>query len=229
MIETDAPPRAAEEETDTRIVLRPARPSDARQAALLLYEAIGHQVATAVWGLGRADRALKQLEQLFAWPGGLQSYDIATCAAADGQVIGLISHASWRTIASRERATRRSYARAYGPLATWRLNRRLRHLVRVSPPVDSDDWFIAYSAVLPEYRGIGIGTTLVDAAHTAALETAAPAVSAYVSIENRRAYAFFRRCGYVEHGRLASADLARLTGVSGRVRMTRPLDDLRPA
>ena len=212
VIETDAPPRAAEEETDTRIVLRPARPSDAREAALLLYEAIGHQVATAVWGLGRADRALEQLERLFVRPGGLQSFDIATVAVADGRVVGLTSHAPWRAFTSRGLATRRSYARVYGPLRTWRLSRRLRHLVHVSPPVDSDAWFIAYLAVLPAYRRIGIGTVLVDAAHTAAVKAAARAVGLYVSIENHHAYAFFQRRGYVEHERLASADLARLTG-----------------
>ncbi len=200
--------------------LRQARPNDKQSAGRLLREALTPELADAVFGLGVEGGATSYLERLFGRTGTLWSYDLATLAEIDGQVVGLVSHAPWTELARRYRATLWAYARVYGPIRAFKLLPRLRALIRASPPVPPDHWFVPYLAVSREHRGNGVAKALLAGVHRRA-DWHASACSLYVLAENRAAREFYRQAGYVEATTKTSPQLSDLAGTSGRLRMDR--------
>ena len=198
------------------INLRAARPDDRQSAGLLLREALTPRLADAVFGLGADGGATRYLERLFERPGTLWSYDLITLAEIDGVVAGLVSHAPWTELARRSRATLWAYFRTYGPVRACKLAPRLRALMRASPRVRADHWFIPYLAVAPERRGNGVAHALLEAVYRRA-ETLAPACSLYVLTENQTARQFYEHAGYVERECETSERLHGITGIHGRV------------
>ena len=210
-----------------RLLLRDARPEDRRSAAALLREALTPELADAVFGLGAAG-ASPYFERLFQHQDTLWSYDITTLAEIDGEVVGLVSHAPWTVLAQRRRATLWGYWRAYGLWGLLKLIPRIRALMRASPAVPPDHWFIPSLAVAPKHRGNGVAHALLQTVYRHA-ETHAPACSLYVPTSNATARDFYDRAGYVEREGSASEALQRLAGVDGRVRFERRLAGGRPA
>ncbi len=145
-----------------KLKLRHARPDDRQAAGRLLREALTPELADAVFGLGVEGGATRYLEGLFARAGTLWSYDLVTLAEADGQVAGMVSHAPWSELARRYRATMWAYVRVYGPVQVLKLLPRLRALMRASPRVPPDHWFIPYLAVTAKHRGNGVAHALLD-------------------------------------------------------------------
>ena len=174
-----------------------------------------------MFGLG-ARGASRYFERLFQHSGTLWSYDITTLAELDGEVVGLVSHAPWAVLAQRRRSTLWGYWRAYGLRGLLKLIPRIRALMRASPAVPPDHWFIPCLAVAPEHRGNGVAHALLQAVYRHA-ETHAPACSLYVPTTNATAREFYDRAGYVEREGADSELLHRLAGVSGRVRFERTL------
>ena len=204
-----------------RLLLRDARPTDRRPAGTLLREALTPQLADAVFGLGDGG-ASRYFERLFQHQGTLWSHDITTLAELDGVVVGLVSHAPWAVLAQRRRATLWAYLRAYGPWGLLKLLPRIRALMRASPVVPPDHWFIPCLAVAPEHRGNGVAHALLqDVYHQA--EASAPACSLYVPTSNLTARQFYDHAGYVERAGAASESLRRIAGVDGRARFERRL------
>ena len=221
---TKAPPAAASAQQRpshrSRLKLRRARPTDEHAAGRLLREALTPELADAVFGLGVEGDATRYLERLFARAGTLWSYDLATLAEIDGQVLGLVSHAPWPELARRYRATLWAYLRVYGPVRMFKLLPRLRALIRASPPVPADHWFIPYLAVSEKHRGNGVAQALLARVHHEARDKA-PACSLYVLVENRAARQFYRQAGYVDGTREESRPLYNLASTHGRLRMDR--------
>lgn len=200
--------------------LRPAKPSDKQSAGRLLREALTPELADAVFGLGVEGGATGYLERLFGRTGTLWSYDLATLAEIDGQVVGLVSHAPWTELARRYRATLWAYLRVYGPRRAFKLLPRLRALIRASPPVPPDHWFVPYLAVSREHRGNGVAKALLAGVHRRA-DRESSACSLYVLAENRVAREFYRQAGYADGPWEESTRLRRLAGTRGRLRMDR--------
>lgn len=57
-------------------------------------------------------------------------------------------------------------------------------------------WYVNALAALPEYRGQGVGTALLDEAERLAMETGAPALSLIASEENAGAVRLYENTGY---------------------------------
>ena len=203
-----------------RLVLRQASPDDGPSAGCLLREALTPDLADAVFGLGVEGGATRYLERLFGRTGTLWSYDLATLAEIDGQVVGLVSHAPWTELARRYRATLWAYMRVYGPLRAFKLLPRLRALIRASPAVPPEHWFVPYLAVSQEHRGNGVAKALLDSVHRRA-DRESSACSLYVIAENRAAREFYRQAGYVDGPWEESTRLRRLAGTRGRLRLDR--------
>ena len=202
--------------------LRPARPDDRQVAGRLLREALTPQLADAVLGLGVDGGSTRYLDRLFQRPGTLWSYDLITLAEVDGVVAGLVSHAAWTELARRRRATLWAYLRVYGPARAFQLAPRLRALMRASPLVPPDHWFIPYLAVTPKHRGNGVAHALLDSVYRRA-RPFAPACSLYVLAENLTAHQFYRHAGFVERAYESSARLHEIAGIRGRMRLDRQL------
>ena len=215
------PAAAATKPSHGRLVLRDAEPGDRRPAGVLLREALTPQLADAVFGLG-SPGASRYFERLFQRPGTLWSYDITTLAELNGEVVGLVSHAPWSVLAERRRSTLWGYWRAYGLRGLLKLIPRIRALMRASPAVPPDHWFIPCLAMAPEHRGNGVAHALLQTVYRHA-EAHAPACSLYVPTSNGTAREFYDRAGYVEREGADSELLHRLAGVSGRVRFERTL------
>ncbi|MDE2768052.1 MAG: GNAT family N-acetyltransferase [Chloroflexota bacterium] len=205
---------------ESAVKLRRARPEDKRAAGLLLREALTPDLADAVFGLGGEGAANSYLERLFARTGTLWSYDLVTLAEVDGQVAGMVSHAPWTELARRYRATMLAYLRVYGPWRFFRLLPRLRMLIRASPAVPADHWFIPYLAVLPKHRGNGVAKALLARVHQSA-DRQSSACSLFVLAENRAAREFYKQAGYVDSTWEESSRLKDLAGTRGRLRMDR--------
>ena len=208
--------------TESGLKLRRARLEDKRSVGHLLREALTPELADAVFGLGVEGAATSYLERLFARAGTLWSYDLVTLAEVDGQVAGMVSHAPWTELARRYRATMWAYVRVYGPLKFFKLLPRLRMLIRSSPPVAVDHWFIPYLAVFGNHRGNGVARALLATVHQHA-DRESSACSLYVLPENRAARQFYRQAGYVDGRCEESAQLYELAGTRGRLRMDRQL------
>lgn len=204
----------------SRVKLRRARLEDKRSAGHLLREALTPELADAVFGLGVEGAATRYLERLFARADTLWSYDLVTMAEVDGQVAGMVSHAPWTELARRYRATMWAYLRVYGPLRIFRLVPRLRLLIRASPPVPADHWFIPYLAVFPKHRGNGVAKALLADVHQHA-DRQSSACSLYVLAENRAAREFYKLAGYVDGTWKESSRLKDLAGTRGRLRLDR--------
>jgi len=200
--------------------LRRARPEDRETAGRLLREALTPKLADAVFGLGVEGGATRYLERLFARAGTLWSFDLVTVAEHDGQVVGLVSQAPWPELARRYRATLWSYVRVFGPLRVVKLLPRLRALIRASPAVPADHWFIPYLAVSADHRGNGVAKALLTHVHVHA-DRQASTCSLYVLAENRAARDFYRQAGYMDVTWEESTQLAELAGTRGRPRMDR--------
>ncbi|MDE2869887.1 MAG: GNAT family N-acetyltransferase [Chloroflexota bacterium] len=205
---------------ESGVRLRRARLEDKRSAGHLLREALTPELADAVFGLGVEGAATSYLERLFARAGTLWSYDLVTLAEVDGQVAGMVSHAPWTELARRYRATMWAYLRVYGPLRIFRLLPRLRLLIRASPPVPVDHWFIPYLAVFPKHRGNGVAKALLARVHRRA-DRKSSACSLYVLADNRAARQFYQQAGYVDGTWEESRQLYELAATRGRLRMDR--------
>ena len=204
--------------------LRRAGPDDKQLAGRLLREALTPELADAVFGLGVEGGATRYLERLFARSGTLWSYDLVTLAEVDGQVAGLVSHAPWSELARRYRATMWSYLRVYGPVRIFPLRSRLRALIRASPSVPEDHWFIPYLAVSPKHRGNGVAHALLDSVYQRA-NSGASACSLYVLADNLPARQFYEGAGFREGVCESSPSLYEVAGSRGRVRLERELPD----
>ncbi len=206
----------------SRLKIRRAGPDDKQLAGRLLREALTPGLADAVFGLGVEGGATRYLERLFARAGTLWGYDLVSLAEVDGQVAGLVSHAAWTELAQRYRATMWAYFRVYGPVRVFKLLPRLRALIRASPRVPPDHWFIPYLAVTAKHRGNGVAHALLDSVYQRAASRVS-ACSLYVLAENVPARRFYEHTGYQERACESSRPLYDLAGTRGRLRLEREL------
>ncbi len=206
----------------SELKLRRARPADQKLASRLLREALTPELADAVFGLGVEGGATRYLERLFARAGTLWSYDLVTLAEVNGQVAGLVSHAPWTELARRYRATMWAYLRIYGPVRIFPLRSRLRALIRASPSVPEDHWFIPYLAVSPKHQGNGVAHALLDSVYQRA-NPSASACSLYVLADNLPARHFYKHAGFRAGACESSPSLYEVAGSRGRVRLEREL------
>ena len=100
-------------------------------------------------------------------------------------------------------------------------SRRLSTLRRGSPEVPDDDYQVVNIAVLPEFRNMGIGRSLLDHAHRTAGLMGANLCSLTVIIENVGAQRLYESLGYRPVNEAVDDGLKKLTGVSGLRLMTR--------
>jgi ribosomal protein S18 acetylase RimI-like enzyme len=198
------------------LTLRPARPTDASDAAPLIHAA-GPVLFNHMFGPREPDVRLF-FEALFQRPRNPFSFENAIIAEQAGKVVGLAICAD---AASRRRIGRRMLwlaPRLRGPFA---MLRRVRHILDVmdsgsDPPPDA--YYLSILAVLASHRGQGIGSRLLHEVRRRAETMGCGCIALHTEISNADAQRMYARHGYVEVHRTAAKHPSR-TGLSGFVAM----------
>ena len=167
------------------ILIRPARPADASDMAVLV-DIAGHGLPAFFWGRSReADdpdsvfeigrsRALRD-EGSFSWRNALM-------AELDGQVVGMLTGYRQPDAMSTEGLDE------LDPLV-----RPLVELEALAPAT----WYVNVLATHAEFRGQGVGSALMSKADDIARSENAPGLSVIVEDSNTGARQLYERFGYV--------------------------------
>jgi ribosomal protein S18 acetylase RimI-like enzyme len=201
------------------IQIRAARRGDAGSLGLLLHEA-GGPISASIFGLGDPSMSIGHLCKLAARGGNMFSWDITTVAERSGQVIGICSSLPGRQTSARAMPTYWAMFRVYGLIDFFLIMRRLTVLRRGSPEMSANHYQVLNLAVAAEFRGRGVGTALLEAAHDDARAAGFSRCSLTVLSENRFARRMYERVGYRASVVRRDDDLLRLSGASGSTLMT---------
>lgn len=178
-------------------LIRPARPDDAAAIArLFLISSDG--LAAYIWGLlAEPGEALEAVgRRRYARSGVPFSYENALVAEQDGVVIGM-AHA---------------YPIGVSDAPTEEPDPVLRPYAELEEP---GSLYLAGLAVEGPYRGLGIGSALMDATEARAAALGLDRVSTICFAMNTGAYRFYARRGYVAKDRRALVSHPTLRYASG--------------
>lgn len=172
------------------IEVRNAGPADAGAFADLAAMASG-DLAPVLYG-GRGGRMFRGM---FLRPNNLSSYHKAFIAAVDGQPAGMLLGFTWRQQEAQKEATDWLYARYLGLRTLWAI------LVLAGTPswfgkAFEGEYYINYLAAYPDYRGLGLGSRLLDRAEETALASGCTALSLDVEFSNEPAISLYRKHGF---------------------------------
>lgn len=173
---------------------RPAKPSDARVAAGLLFDTFPKK-ATFLIGLGCEGRARKILADIFSMPGHRLSYEFTTIVKHDNQIIGAMVHFPGSDM-------RRLNRRLYLPILNkYKLPDKLKLIIRAFPLIfinetTRNEYFLSNLVVRRKFRSQGIGEKMLKHAEELAEEAGISKISLIVNLENQQARRFYDRHGY---------------------------------
>ena len=176
-------------------VLRAARPTDAEAA---LFAELTDAAARGMFAYLLGRDAPRILAAIYKVPGHTLSFERVVVAESDGAVAGMASDYS----AEDYRAGGRIGVRLMTREAGWRALRLGIAYVPVRRPlgfteqIDDGDQYLQMVAVLPAFRGRGVGTALIEAAAERARSEGASRLVLDVEAENSGALALYRRLGF---------------------------------
>lgn len=179
------------------MLIRPARREDAALAASLIYEVLPADVAAKLLGRLDRDRALAIASQLVASRWGRWSHRQIWVAEVGGEPAGIFlgfpgTDGGWLDLGFAWNLTRLTGWQAIGRLARfeWALWRS------GSVEFTAAEFYIDSLAVLPQFRGQGIGSALLTAAERQAEAHGLGRCSLFVTQINPRAKQLYERMGY---------------------------------
>lgn len=187
---------------EQKIIITPAKPTDARIASRLICLAMG-RVADFIFGFGSSTMAIGILENLFAHNGNRFSYQCTKFAKTlNGEIVGMvIAYPCNKTIGLHVTMARQLIP-IYGVFNSFLLlwNSLLLLLSVFSPrqsmTCEYDEYCISTLAVLLEFQGMGIGTMLLAYSADEAKRAGFTKCSLGVDIQNDRAVRFYKHRGY---------------------------------
>mgnify|MGYP003879894919 CR=1 FL=1 len=152
-------------------------------------------LATDLFGLGRAEKALEVLKNLFALKGNRFSYEFGLLAEMDGNPAGFLSsYPGWKMRSLEIRMAKQL-------LTIYSIPEIFRFLTNILPFVgireaESDEYFINAVSVIPELRGHGIGSSLLLNAEKKAKDMGLDKCSLCVEEGNEKARSLYEHLGY---------------------------------
>lgn len=210
-----------EKESSKKAVIRPARPEDAPVVAQLMYYAsVNYMLAF----FGNTKDAIKVFRRMFSLPRHTTSYTYAFVAEVEGNVVGSFSGfdgKSWRASAHA--------SWVYGPL--WFAIIPLRQVIRMVAafrdfnramlPILDEEYYIEHLAILPDRRGQGIGTQLIEFAENQARTKWLKRVVLDVEIENEEARRLYERLGLQTIKVVTEPSYCKRFNIQGSIRMAK--------
>ncbi len=185
----------SEKQVDLKqLQIRPAQIEDAHAASRLIYQSFP-KMASFIIGLGDENRTRLILEKLFERPGHRLSFEHARIAVYQGKVIAL----SIAFPGDQLKRLNRHLARHL--FMRYRLRGKLALIGRTWPLIfikesDQAAYYLSHLAVKRRYRGCGVGKCLLEKIEKQARDAGYSTVDLMVSINHRKAKAFFAAMGY---------------------------------
>lgn len=207
----------------TEIVVRTARPDDAKPCAELIYMTMGG-MADHLLGGDEAEWAKTILMRLFQRPKNRYSYEYTNLAIIADEIAGLLLSYPARILKLLDLPMIGSI------LAVGKLSDSLQFFYRSLPlmnvkEVEMDEYFINNVAVFPKFRGKGVGTYLMKLAEKKARDNGLNKCSLTVEIEHESVVALYKHLGYRIMDTIEVEVLKQRIGFGGLYRMVKILDD----
>lgn len=208
------------------VIVRPARPEDAPQAAYLMYLS-GPGPAETIWG-GPASNAIRVWRELFPVPNHIYSYSHTIVAEREGKLVGLIAGLDPETWETAQRAMGREVRfKWFKIVRPWHFPRLIGAIIAMArtfePLAADEDYSIQMLAVLPEARRQGIATRLIEHAADRARSKGLKRLVLDVIIDNEGARRFYEHAGFREVKRITDPRFCRWFGVQGSIRMAKEI------
>jgi ribosomal protein S18 acetylase RimI-like enzyme len=204
--------------------LRPAAPDDADRAAELIYETMG-TLGDYLFGQSNREDVLRVLAVLFEKKGHLLSFQFATLAEAEGEIVGIAQALPGADLWKAAIGLVRACAEGLGFGAAIRLAWRGLPLA-LEPDAEAGEFYVETLAVASSRRNRGIGRVLLEDAGRRARDLGFPICSLSVMLQNEHALRFYQREGYRIDRKVTTR--LRVAGVqyNGFYRMVKRLDVL---
>jgi ribosomal protein S18 acetylase RimI-like enzyme len=210
------------------VIVRPARPEDAEQAAYLMYLS-GPDPSKAIWG-GPASNAIRVWRELFPIPNHMYSYSYALVAERNNRAVGLLLGLDPKSWEMAQRAMgseiRFRWFRIIRPWHFPRLIGAIINMARTFEPLSDEDYGIQALAVLPEARRQGVAARLMESAADQARSKGLKRIVLDVLVENGDARRFYEHVGFRELKRITDPRFCRWFGVQGSIRMAKDIANL---
>ncbi len=157
------------------IEIRPARPTDAAVASVLLYSAYTHTQVTYPLREDEEIGWIEHLQRSFRRNGNRFSYQCTLVAEHDADVVGLVLSFGGR-----------DEARLNAAVGRW-----------LEREAADDEWYVDALAVLEDWGRQGIGTRLLRAAERQAIAHGYPKIALHVDRGNKPALDLYARLHYI--------------------------------
>ncbi len=157
------------------IQIRPAQPSDAEIAGVLLYSAYTHMQVTYPLPEEQEGNFSGRLQHFFRQDGNRFSYQCALLAEQHSEVVGLVLSFGGR-----------DEPRLNAAVGGW-----------LTREAEDDEWYVDALAVLKNWGRKGIGTRLMQAAEQQARMHHYPKIALNVAQENKQALNLYTHLHYV--------------------------------
>jgi ribosomal protein S18 acetylase RimI-like enzyme len=204
---------------EPRLPLRRSEKQDAADAAHLILAAAPSLEAV----LGDPATASRAAEAAFRAERTVWSHRFGMVADESGKPVGLVTAFRGRMYGSLALGTGVVLARAAGARHASDLARRGRILQRLLAPIRRQMLYVSALAVVPEYRGRGIGTTLIERVIVGA-QRLGLGVALDAGLEDERALRLYERLGFQRVDTRTTPPVDRqLVQLGGLVRLERPV------
>lgn len=176
------------------MIIRPARPEDAPQAAELILATTG-RFGEILFGRGNRARAARAVAGFFSSPHNRFSYRLTHLAEIDGQVAGLLLAFPGSQIGRLTLALQKQMQPVLGIGGSlWMVLYSLPLLFNVE--TTADEYYIAHLAVSGPFRRQGIGQRLLELAEQQAEAAGLRRCALTVALDNQPARRLYQHHGY---------------------------------
>ena len=205
------------------ILISPASSNENRIGAYLLRLA-SIELVDFLFGLGNPARTIKAVAKFFERKSNEFSFEFVDFATINGRPVGVVL--SYPAKISKNFVLPmvfRSFG-IYSPLELPRFFWRVLPVSNINEQMAEDhQYYISYLAVLPKFRGRGIGTCLIRYAEEKAAKQGFDECAICVLVENTRARELYERLGYRINKTINAEYLQRRVRIKGIYRMAKKI------
>ncbi|MFU8825951.1 MAG: GNAT family N-acetyltransferase [Brevefilum sp.] len=176
------------------ITTRPAQPTDARPVSQLIFDTFP-KMATYVFGLGNATRAVMLFETLFSLKGHRFSYQHTEIITSGNRILGMFIAYPGKTLLGLNWRTARVLLKKYTFGEKFQLITRALPILFIQEAA-RNEFLLSNLAVKKGQRGQGIGTQILGYVEAKAHCAGYQKLALLVTMDNQQAREFYERHGF---------------------------------